>query len=60
MMRRLRPLPGGRWFGSTRYDPPRRLRLVAREPAYDAHALGLACNHQGPHCPAWRERQDAA
>jgi hypothetical protein len=56
--RRLRPLQGGRWMGSLLYDPPRPLRLIAH--TWDRPGdLGLTCDHQGPHCPAWRERRSA-
>jgi hypothetical protein len=54
-LRRLRRLPRGRHFGATEYDAPKPIRLVRYDWSRDGD-LGLTCDHEGPHCAAWRER----
>lgn len=51
-----------RWMGATLYSRDLAWREhPARNPdpvewgGFDAYALGVGCDHQGPHCPAWRD-----
>jgi hypothetical protein len=60
-LRRIRKLPLGRWHGSQLYDRGDRIRILSPELDrwYRADTLGLACDHQGPTCPVWRQRRSA-
>jgi hypothetical protein len=62
-LRRLDPLPGGRWLGAVLYDPPKGpdapLPETDRPSIGEARTLGMGCAHTDETCPVWRARRGA-